>query len=267
MTPPPAVTTTAATRTAAPILVLGGTSEATELAATLTAAGWVVVLSLAGKTGQPHMPLIRVRLGGFGGVPGLAEELRQGGYGGLINATHPFSTQMAHHAAAAAEIAGIAHLRLLRPPWQPVPGDTWHDVDDLAGAARRLTGLRARRAFLSIGREHLEPFANLPGLHLVLRSVQPPSRPPSENVTVLLGRGPFTVDGELSLLREHCVEVLVTRNSGGRAVAPKLAAARFLGIPVIMVRRPDMPLAGHVATSVTEAITWVEDRQQRTIEP
>ena len=261
------MTPTAATPTAAPILVLGGTSEATELAATLTAAGWVVVLSLAGKTGQPHLPLIRVRLGGFGGVPGLVEELQQGGYRGLINATHPFSTQMAHHAAAAAKIAGIAHLRLLRPPWQPVPGDTWHDVDDLAGAARRLTGLRARRAFLSIGREHLEPFANLPDLSLVLRSVQRPSWLPSENVTVLVGRGPFTVDGELTLLREHRVEVLVTRNSGGRAVAPKLTAARLLGIPVIMVRRPDMLLAEHVAASVPEAVRWVEDRWPRTVEP
>lgn len=242
-----------------PILILGGTSEAAELASELTASGRDVVLSFAGMTDPRDLPPVRRRIGGFGGVAGLVRELRHGGYGLLVDATHPFATRMERNAAEAARVSGVPHLRLLRPPWQARPGDTWYPVDDLAAAARQLGELGARRAFLTIGRTELESFADVPGVHLVLRSIQPPTALPTGDVTVLLGRGPFTVDAELALLQEHRVEVLVTRNSGGAATAAKLAAARRLGIPVIIVQRHSPPPA-ELASTVAEALAWVQTR-------
>jgi precorrin-6A/cobalt-precorrin-6A reductase len=243
----------------APILVLGGTSEATELARDLTTRGHRVVMSFAGRTNPPDLPQVAKRVGGFDGVQGLMNELRRGGYASLVDATHPFATHMAHNAVVAAGLAGVPHLRIVRPPWEPEPGSMWYEVDGFEQAAHRLTELEARRAFLSIGSGQIDAFAGVQGVALVLRSIEAPDSVPSENVTVLLARGPFTVDAELALFRQYRIDMLVTRNSGGRATEAKLEAARRLDIPVIMVRRPEQPRGDQVAT-VAEALEWVEAR-------
>jgi precorrin-6A/cobalt-precorrin-6A reductase len=241
------------------ILVLGGTSEATELSSQLRASGHDVVLSFAGRTNPLDLPPGSKRIGGFDGVQGLMDELREGGYRLLIDATHPFATEMAEHAEVAAGLAGVPHIRIVRPPWEPAPGATWHDVDGFEQAARRLAEIDARRAFLAIGSRHVAAFAGMQGVALVVRSIEPPSPPPPEHVTVLLARGPFTVDAELALFRENRIDVLVARNSGGRATEAKLDAACRLGIPVIMVRRPEERHGGQV-TTVAEVLAWVDAR-------
>jgi precorrin-6A/cobalt-precorrin-6A reductase len=246
------------TKTAAPILVLAGTSEATELARELSALGRGVMMSFAGRTNlwDPPAPPIQRRIGGFGGVQGLVAELHRRRYPLLVDATHPFASRMAQNAVAAARLAGVPHVRLLRPPWRPLPGACWYDVDDLDQAAKQLEGLRARRAFLSIGPNQVGAFASLNDVDLVLRSIEPPPSTPG-HVTVVLGRGPFTVDAEIALLREERIDVVVARNSGGQATEAKLIAAHRLDIPVVMVRRPEQP-AGTQASTVHEVLLWIE---------
>jgi precorrin-6A/cobalt-precorrin-6A reductase len=240
-----------------PILVLGGTSEATELARELTARDRPVVLSLAGRTNPDDLPVLPARrIGGFGGVQGLVTELRQRGHPLLVDATHPFAVGMAQNAVAAARRAGVPHVRLLRPPWQPAPGALWIDVAHLGEAATQLREFGAHRAFLSIGSRHLDAFVNIDDVELLLRSIEPPASLPA-HVTAILARGPFTVDDELALLRDQRIDVLVARNSGGRATQAKLEAARRLAIPVIMIRRPEQPAGAQVST-VDEALLWVE---------
>jgi precorrin-6A/cobalt-precorrin-6A reductase len=242
----------------APILILAGTSEATELARELTARGRGVVMSFAGRTNLGDLPPspVQRRIGGFGGVQGLVAELQQRRYPLLIDATHPFAVRMAQNAAVAARMAGVPHVRLLRPPWRPLPGARWYEVDDLDQAAKHLEGLGVQRAFLSIGSSRVGAFAHLNNVELVLRSIEPPSSTP-EHVTVILDRGPFTVEAESALLREQRIDVIVARNSGGQATEAKLTAAHRLGIPVIMIRRPEQP-AGAQASTVDEVVVWVQ---------
>jgi precorrin-6A/cobalt-precorrin-6A reductase len=223
------------------VLVLGGTAEARELAAVLAARPGVrVTTSLAGRVSRPGALAGEVRVGGFGGAEGLARWLREQRVDALVDATHPFAETISANAARAAAATGVPAVVLRRPGWRPGPGDRWHPVDSL-GAAADLLPRFGSRVFLTTGRMGLAAFAHLTDLHFVVRSVEPPEPPVPPHREVLLARGPFTVADESALLREHCIDVLVTKDSGGEATAAKLTAARELALPVVVVRRPPLP--------------------------
>jgi precorrin-6A/cobalt-precorrin-6A reductase len=243
------------------VLLLAGTAEATAVASLLAARPDVeLTASLAGHTTAPaRLPCV-VRTGGFGGVDGLAGALRAGGYRALVDGTHPFAAVMPHNAAAAARLADVPRVRLLRPPWQPEAGDAWREVDDLAEAAATLGELGARRVLLTVGRLDLAAFAPVAGVtSFVVRSIEPPEPLPLDPVstTVVLARGPFGIDDEVALLRRHEVDTLVTKNSGAVATAAKLAAARAQGVTVVMVRRPPPP-PGPLVTTPEAAVRWLD---------
>ncbi|AQZ61308.1 Cobalt-precorrin-6x reductase [[Actinomadura] parvosata subsp. kistnae] len=237
------------------VLILGGTAEARALAAELTALpGLHVVSSLAGRVNNPRLPVGEVREGGFGGPDGLAAYLTDEHIDALVDATHPFAQRMTASAAAASAATGVPLLVLRRPGWQESAGDTWQRVDSLQAAAALLRP--GARVFLTTGRRSLPLFTGLLGVWLLARSVDPPEPPVPPNVHVLLDRGPYTVEGERALIREHALTVLVTKDSGGTLTAAKLTAARELDLPVIMVNRPPLPPGVHLVDTVAEAATW-----------
>jgi precorrin-6A/cobalt-precorrin-6A reductase len=233
-----------------PVLILGGTAEARALAAALVDAGVRVVSSLAGRVRDPALPVGEVRIGGFGGVEGLAAWLREHGVAAVVDATHPFASTMTAHAVSATAAAGVPLVVLRRPGWPPDPDWTW--ADSLPAAAAALPTL-GKRVFLTTGRTSLAAFADL-DLEFLVRCVDPPSGPMPRRVHVLLSRGPFTVDGERSLMREHGVDVLVTKDSGGPLTSAKLAAAREEGVAVLVVRRPPLPAGVEAADTVAAAL-------------
>lgn len=241
------------------VLILGGTTEARRLAELLAAdAGPAlrVTNSLAGRVAAPRLPPGEVRVGGFGGVEGLARWLREHEVDALIDATHPFAGTISFNAAQAAATTHVPLLALRRPGWVPVAGDDWHEAGSLEEAARLLPGL-GRRVFLTTGRMGLATFADLADLWFLVRSVDAPEPPVPPRTEVLLDRGPFTLDGERELLRRHRIDVLVTKDSGGVATAPKLTAAREAGLPVVVVRRPPVPEGVQVAAGPEEALRWL----------
>lgn len=234
------------------MFVLGGTTEARRLAADLAARPGVrVTTSLAGRVARPAALEGDVRVGGFGGADGLAAWLREREVDAVVDATHPFAATISEHAVLAAAATGVPSVMLRRPGWRPEPGDRWHDAASLAEAAALLPEL-GRRVFLTTGRLGLATFSDtraVPGLaelHFLVRSVEPPEPPLPRHTEVLLDRGPYTVEGETTLLREHRVDVLVTKDSGATATAAKLTAARALSLPVVIVRRPPPPTGATV---------------------
>ncbi|WP_042399331.1 cobalt-precorrin-6A reductase [Streptacidiphilus carbonis] len=243
------------------VLILGGTAQARQLAEELADdPSLTVTSSLAGRVAEPLLPAGQVRTGGFGGADGLADWLRGHRVAALVDATHPFAAAISANAAAAAAATAVPLLALRRPGWTAGPGDRWHPVDSLEAAAELLPSLGAdRRVFLSTGRGGLAAFAGLPQQFL-LRSVDPPGPPLPTAVEVLLDRGPFTLGGERELLREHRIDILVTRDSGGAATAPKLTAAREAGIPVVVVRRPAPPPGVPVVADTAAARVWLRGR-------
>jgi precorrin-6A/cobalt-precorrin-6A reductase len=237
------------------ILLLGGTGEARELAAGLLAAGTDVLSSLAGRIRQPRLPDGPVRVGGFGGADGLAAFLRDEGITHLIDATHPFAGQITANAAEAARAANVPRLVLRRPPWQADP--SWATAADITEAAAVVKAWPGECVFLTTGRRDLGAFAADDGHRYLVRTVDPPTGPVPRDMTLILDRGPYTIEGESALLREHRVGLLVTKNSGGSMTAAKLRAARDLGVQVVMIRRPLLPAGSAVAATVPEALRWI----------
>jgi precorrin-6A/cobalt-precorrin-6A reductase len=240
------------------ILVLGGTSEARALAGAVAARGeFSITLSLAGRTKEPAPQRVPVRIGGFGGAGGLAHYLKTKDITILIDATHPYAAQISMNAARAAEEANIPLLALRRPAWTAMRGDNWVEVEDVAGAVQGLGDAR-RRVFVALGRKELAPFQAAPEHYYLIRSVDPPEAPlVLPHAVYIAQRGPFVESEERALLVRHAIEIIVARNSGGEAAYGKIAAARALSLPVIMLRRPALPTVPAVAT-VQEALTWLD---------
>ena len=221
------------------ILILAGTKEARMLANRLVNVGHYVISSFAGVTVNPIVPEGHIRSGGFGGTEGLRQYITDENIDVLVDATHPFATEISEHAAEAAPDV----LRLERPAWQALPQDNWINVPDIEAAVLALP-VNAR-VMLTIGRKGIAKFSAFSGL---ARMIEPPANPLPANWHVLLERPPFSVADELALMAQHGITHLVTKNAGGRETAAKLEAARSLGLPVIMIARPIKPKVETYAT-------------------
>lgn len=244
------------------LLILGGTTEAAALARAAVARfgdRLHVTTSLAGRLPQSirdEATAGRLRIGGFGGAEGLADYLAQASIDAVIDATHPFAATISAHAIDACAARGIPLLRLVRPPWEKQAGDRWIEVADMAAAAALVPKL-ASRVFLATGPGRLDAFVGVRGVWFLVRSFAPPPTPlPLGDHELLVARPPFTVESETTLLREHAIGALVAKQSGGPTVA-KLAAARALGLPVVMVTRPALAPVQETA-SVSVALDWIE---------
>lgn len=239
------------------ILVLGGTGEAVALT-TEANARFEIVYSLAGRTKNPALPEgVTIRTGGFGGADALAAWIGENDIAAVIDATHPFADRIAANAEQACTGVNVPRLKLLRAAWEKTAGDVWHDVHDIAAAASLLPTF-GKRAFLSVGRQELGAFSDVNGVALVIRSIDPPDAADHlTGATYITGRGPFTTAQEAALLRDHNIDVLVSKNAGGAATYPKIAAARAASMPVIMIERPSPP-PSPIVSDVAAAVAWLE---------
>jgi precorrin-6A/cobalt-precorrin-6A reductase len=236
------------------VLILGGTAEAGALARTLAVGGEVMpILSLAGLTEAAPVEGVVMRSGGFGGPDGLAAYLRATGVAAVFDATHPFAARITEHAARACSTAGVPRFRLQRAEWQIQPGDRWHAVESLAAGLDWLLP-QARRVFVTLGRKGLEELGRAEAFTFVMRGInRPPDLP--ENIVWVAGRPPFPLAAEVELLRRHEIRALFIQASGGELTYAKLAAARELGLPVVMLTRPQPPAGA--SGSVPEAMAWL----------
>jgi precorrin-6A/cobalt-precorrin-6A reductase len=248
------------------ILILGGTTEARRLAERLAhRADLAVTVSLAGRTAAPATHAVPVRTGGFGGARGLADYLTVQDVHVLVDATHPYAASISLNAAEAAAAARVPLLALRRPAWVPRPGDNWMEVADPVAAVQGL-GQSPRRVFLALGRSDIGCFAQAPQHFYLVRSVEPVDPPLAvPRAAFVTGRGPFTEADDRGLLSAHAIDVVVAKNSGGSATHGKIAAARALGLAVMLLRRPPLPEAPTVET-VDDAVTWIDHARALPIE-
>jgi precorrin-6A/cobalt-precorrin-6A reductase len=242
-------------RTPLRVLVLGGTLDASRLAQALAKAGVDGIFSYAGRTSAPIAQPLPTRVGGFGGVVGLQAFLQTERITHVVDATHPFAAQMSSNAVQACASAGVPLLALERPAWQAQSGDVWQHVPDIAAAVQALPTEPAR-VFLAIGRQHLAPFLACTQHWYLLRLVDPVLDLPAERGQVVLDRGPFTVEGDRTLLQAYGITHIVSKNSGGAGAQAKLTAARERSLPVILIDRPFIAARPTVG-DVDQVLQWI----------
>ncbi len=243
------------------ILILGGTTQASQLARVLATRDDIKpLLSLAGRTQNPLPVSIPSRTGGVGGVEGLVAFLRMERIEALIDATHPFAAQMSAHAREACRQTSVPLLLFSRPAWTAGEGDDWTEVASMEDAVVAL-GENPRRVFLTQGRLQLAAFAAAPQHFYLVRAIdEPVELALLPNHKFVSARGPFELEDELALMREEGIEILVSKNSGGDATSAKLLAARKLHIPVVLVARPATGDATE-ASQLAEVLRWIESHR------
>jgi precorrin-6A/cobalt-precorrin-6A reductase len=237
------------------LLILGGTTEANALAKAVVEQGIPSTYSYAGRVENPRPQPLPVRVGGFGGVEGLASYLRDQAITHVVDATHPFAAQMSGNAVEACRAAQVPLASLTRPAWEAQDGDRWLHVADINGAVAALPG-QPQRVFLAVGRMHLEDFAAQPQHRYLLRLVDEPGELPLPNCDVVVSRGPFTVADDRALMQQHGIELVVSKNAGGTGARAKLDAARALGVPVLMIDRPALPQRTELS-NVAQVLDWL----------
>ncbi|MCJ7874449.1 cobalt-precorrin-6A reductase [Phaeobacter sp. J2-8] len=244
------------------LLLLGGTSEASQLARRLADTPIPATFSYAGRTLAPAAQPLPTRIGGFGGSAGLAAYIRAQNISHVIDATHPFAARISQNAIAACAETGTPLLGFERAPWQPGAGDRWRHVQSVQDAPSALPPPQtqpAARVFLAIGKQQLDLFAAQTHHHYLVRLVDPPAAPlPLRHAEVVIARGPFTEADDSALLRRHAISHIVAKNSGGTGAEAKLLAARVLGIEVIMIDRPDLP-ARATCDTTGGVFEWLRD--------
>ncbi|GAA3875412.1 cobalt-precorrin-6A reductase [Celeribacter arenosi] len=239
------------------ILLLAGTKEARNLAGYLAQAGIDCIASLAGVTQSPYEYPLETRSGGFGGEEGFLSFLAAKKISAVIDATHPFATQITERTARLCAERAIPYLRYERPEWRSRHGDAWHEVASIEDLAAIIPV--GARAFVATGKQTLDAYALLGDRTLFCRVIDPPSEPfPYPQGGYIVARPPFTEASERALFEEVKPDWLVVKNAGGASGRAKLDAARALGISVAMIARP-APLDGiERREQVLDALEWAE---------
>lgn len=242
------------------ILILGGTGEARRLAdSAIEMFGDIaeVISSQAGVTTRPEPVRGRLVTGGFGGISGLEDFIKHERVEIVVDATHAFASTISENAYIACMSTKAKRISLVRPEWE-LPEDA--NVTGVANMNEAADVLRssARRVFVTTGRRGLEAFKDLDDVWFLIRMIEALDHPlPLENYQLITGRPPFSLVEEERLIKDHQIDVLLTKQSGGVATSNKITAAVNAEVPIILIRRPD-PVPGEWTHSMDDCLNWIQ---------
>lgn len=242
------------------VLVLGGTIDGRVLAQTLSEHAISVTYSVAGLVRVPDIAC-DVISGGFTQYGGLSAFIKANHIQAILDATHPYAELISTKAINAARECGIACWRFYREPWQPQAKDQWRFIDTWDDAFALLA--HKRSVFIAAGQMTQSWFDTLStqsfasAQQYILRTAKKPEAVLPSTMLWVEGIGPFSYESERDLFERYRVECLLTKNSGGDAVAAKLQVARELNIPVLMLNRPVLPQADMIFTTYSQCTDYI----------
>lgn len=233
------------------ILVVGGTSEGRAIARELAARGAEVLVSAATGYGfdlaaEDGVPVVQGRLD----LKKLQELIASRWIKVVVDATHPFAVEISQNAAGACQWTGARYIRFARPGVEVPESPLVEMVESYREAAIRAcdagntiflaTGSKTAGIFIERARER--------GRRAVIRVIPDPEVirsllemgfSPADLVAM---QGPFSEEMNMAVLKHYRADVVVTKESGpAGGLREKISAAIKLGIPVIVVKRPNEP--------------------------
>ena len=128
-------------------------------------------------------------------------------------------------------------------------------MDDHDAAARVLADL-PDVVLLTVGRQPISHYLCLGPRRVIVRCVDAPEEELPEGWTVLQERGPFTMAREREIFSEG-VATVVSKDSGGTELDPKLRLAAETDVQIVMVSRGPAPGWGDELSEVDEAVQWI----------
>ncbi|WP_005038280.1 precorrin-6A reductase [Holophaga foetida] len=228
------------------ILLLGGTSETGPLASALLGRGLEVLVSTATDAPLALPEGVRRRWGRLDGAA-LAELCCREGISALVDAGHPFATELHAAVQEAARLTGLPLLRFRRGETR-LGDESVHWVTDHEEAARVAFSF-GRPVLLTSGSRHLEPYVRASretGLPVYARVLDHPESWRScqeaglDRACVMAMRGPFDLETNRAHLRHTGAGVLVSKDSGeAGGLGAKAEACRLEGVLLVLLRRPN----------------------------
>jgi precorrin-6A/cobalt-precorrin-6A reductase len=250
------------------ILLVGGTSETAPLAEALAAAGFEVLVSTATEVPLDvgKHPNISRRAGILDGQR-MAHLAAERGIQAIVDATHPYSLAVRANSKKAALDLGIPYFRWVRST-AAKGGDSIFFAQTHEIAARTACSF-GRPVFLTTGSRNITPYAleaDRTGTLLVVRVLPHPQsieaclRAGIPEEQIVKGRGPFSLEANLEVIRKFGISTLVTKDSGVEGGFPaKIEAARLEMCRVVVVQRPE-ELSEQTFSSVPELVHAVSKR-------
>jgi len=233
-----------------PIWVFSGTGDGNALAVELSRRGHRLIVSTATDHGAElaavALPGVEVR-SGRQGVAARRSQLQQSRALAIVDATHPFATEISNQLTQLAGDLRIPYIRYERPT-AALPSFARQAAD--MPAAARIAIEAGHRIFLATGIKDLATFVRQPdsehrewflritpdiaSLELALRAGIPRSH-------ICAMQGPFSIELNIALWSAWQVDCVVTKESGeAGGFHAKAAAAERLGIPFVVVKRPQL---------------------------
>lgn len=228
------------------LCVFAGTTEGRELVELLADQPVEVTACVATEYGEALLPP-RERLT-VSNRRLTAEEmealLRREHFDLVVDATHPYASEVTENIVRACRAAGAEYLRLLRGTDAAPEGAVY--VPDIESAAAYLAGTEGN-ILLTTGSKELAKYAALPGfaervyarvlpMEASLVSCRAAGLGPDRIIAM---QGPFSREMNIAMLRAVSARYMVTKDTGGTGgFGEKAAAAKEAGAVLVVTGRP-----------------------------
>ena len=195
-----------------------------------------LIYSVAGLVRKPQVPATVIS-GGFSQFGGMSAYCRANSIDAIVDATHPYATQIGASARATAATLQLGYWRFLRPAWQATDNDHWQHFSQRQDLLQAMA--HYDRVLLTLGQVTAAELQQLNQVSQVwLRTAVEPNFDLPANVHWIKAIGPFDLAHEQALLADKHIQAMASKNSGGDSTSAKLLAASQVNIPVYMLDRP-----------------------------
>ncbi len=221
------------------VLVVGGTADGRYLATQLHELGFDITYSIAGIVRKATLPC-PVVTGGYTQFGGLDQFVLDNNITHIVDATHPFAQKMSNKVAQVSSALFLPAIRFHRKQWQKTPQDTWIEVEQWDELIQKVA--KHQFLFITAGQISQSVVDKLAGQskQLLLRTAMPAKINLPNNVAWIKAIGPFQIEHERQLIKQHHIDAIISKNSGGESTYAKIQAAAEANIPVYQFKRPDL---------------------------